>query len=149
MQIPLTRDGIVVTARRWIGTPYHHQASLCGIGTDCLGLVRGVWRELYGADAEAPPAYSRDWAEASGREAMLEAAARRLVPVPIALIGTGDVAVFQLRAGLVAKHAAIMTGPSTMVHAMEGAPVSEVPLTGWWRRRIAGAFQFPNITEGR
>nr|WP_238441088.1 hypothetical protein [Frankia sp. AgW1.1] len=54
----LTRDGIIVTARRWIGTPYHHQASVCGIGADCLGLVRGVWRDLYGVDAEMSPVYS-------------------------------------------------------------------------------------------
>ncbi|MBS0233734.1 MAG: C40 family peptidase [Proteobacteria bacterium] len=142
----LNRDGIVITARRWIGTPYHHQASLCGVGTDCLGLVRGVWRELYGEDAEAPPSYSRDWAEASRHEAMLEAATRHLVPIPLSSLGAGDVLVFRLRAGLVAKHAAILTSASTMLHAIEGAPVSEVPLTNWWRRRIAGAFQFPGVS---
>jgi len=142
----LTRDGIVITARRWIGTPYHHQASLCGVGTDCLGLVRGVWRELYGADAETPPSYSRDWAEASGREAMLEAATRHLVPIAVSSICAGDIAVFRLRAGLAAKHAAILTSNSTMLHAIEGAPVSEVPFTNWWRRRIAGAFEFPGVS---
>ena len=42
------RARIVATARSWLGTPYHHQASLRGVGCDCLGLVRGVWRELYG-----------------------------------------------------------------------------------------------------
>lgn len=31
---------IVAAARGWIGTPYLHQASLKGVGTDCLGLVR-------------------------------------------------------------------------------------------------------------
>jgi hypothetical protein len=35
-----------------------------------------------------------------------------------------------------------------MIHAMEGAPASEVALSSWWRRRIAGAFRFPNLTEG-
>lgn len=143
---PPTRDDIVVAARRWIGTPYHHQASLRGVGTDCLGLVRGVWRELYGGDAETPPPYSRDWAEASDREAMLEAAARHLVPVSLPLIDVGDVIVFRLRAGFVAKHAAILTSASTMLHAVEGAPVGEVPLSRWWRRRIAGAFQFPGVS---
>ncbi len=148
MQITLPRDAVVAMARRWIGTPYHHQASVRGIGTDCLGLVRGVWREIYGTDAEAPPSYSRDWAEASGREAMLDAAARHLVRTPISLIDAGDVIVFRLRAGCVAKHAGMLTSPSTMVHAMEGAPVSEVTLTHWWRRRIAGAYRFPHLTEG-
>ena len=31
-------------ARRWIGTPYQHQASVLGAGCDCLGVLRGVWR---------------------------------------------------------------------------------------------------------
>ena len=57
-----TRDDVVAVARTWLGTPYHHQASLKGVGTDCLGLVRGVLCELYGDHAEEPPAYSRDWA---------------------------------------------------------------------------------------
>jgi NlpC/P60 family putative phage cell wall peptidase len=40
--------------------------SLRGIGCDCLGLLRGVWRAVYGKEPEAVPAYSSDWAEASG-----------------------------------------------------------------------------------
>lgn len=144
----VTRERIVEAARGWIGTPYHHQASLCHVGTDCLGLVRGVWRELYGDDAETPPAYSRDWAEASGCEAMLEAAKRHLEPKPVAALDAGDVIVFRLRPGFIAKHAAIVTGASAMVHAIENAPVVEVALTNWWRRRIAGAFQFPDVSEG-
>ena len=138
---------IVRVARGWIGTPYHHQASVRGVGADCLGLVRGVWRELYGCDAEAPPPYSRDWAEASGFETMLSAAARHLRPVAPSEAQAGDVLVFRLRVGAVAKHAAILTGATTMIHAMEGAAACEVALSPWWRRRIAGAFAFP-ATEG-
>jgi NlpC/P60 family putative phage cell wall peptidase len=47
---------IVTLARTWLGTPYHHPASTTGVGADCVGLIRGVWRELYGRDAEAAPA---------------------------------------------------------------------------------------------
>jgi len=39
-------------ARRWIGTPYVHQACCRGAGTDCLGLIRGVWVALYGREPE-------------------------------------------------------------------------------------------------
>ena len=35
-------EAVIAAARGWIGTPYLHQASLKGVGTDCLGLVRGV-----------------------------------------------------------------------------------------------------------
>ena len=140
------RAAIVARARAWIGTPYHHQASCRGAGADCLGLVRGVWRDLHGADAEAPPPYSRDWAEASGEETLLAAATRHLRPIAADAADAGDVVVFRLRAGVAAKHVAILTGPHTFVHAMEGGPACEVALTSWWRRRIAGAFSFPGIT---
>ena len=93
----ITRDAIVTEARRWIGTPYHHQASVIGVGADCLGLVRGVWRTLHGFEAEAPPAYSRDWAEASGAETLLAAAWRHLLPVPLAAMQPGHVLIFRIR----------------------------------------------------
>ena len=143
----ITRDGIVRTARGWIGTPYHHQASLKGIGADCIGLVRGVWRELIGNEPEALPAYSGDWAEATGLEAMLAAAHRHLVPIPAELVRQGDVVVFRLRAGAVAKHTAIVSDLGRMIHAQEGVPVAEVSIGPWWRRRIAGAFSFPAVMD--
>lgn len=141
----VSRASIVAAARGWIGTPYHHQASVRGVGADCLGLVRGVWRELYGNDAETPPPYSRDWAEAGGEETMLAAAARHLRPIAAGAARAGDVLVFRLRPGTVAKHAAILASETTMIHAMEGGSACEVPLSSWWRRRIAGAFQFPEM----
>ncbi|MEL7048004.1 MAG: peptidase P60, partial [Pseudomonadota bacterium] len=107
---PHTAGDVVRVARTWIGTPYHHQASCRLIGTDCLGLVRGVWRELYGADGEAPPAYANDWAEATGRETLLNAAHRHLIRQQGQEISGGDVVVFRYRRGMVAKHVGIATG---------------------------------------
>jgi NlpC/P60 family putative phage cell wall peptidase len=46
---------IVAIARGWLGTPYRHQASLKGVGCDCLGLVRGVYAEAYGRPAATGP----------------------------------------------------------------------------------------------
>jgi cell wall-associated NlpC family hydrolase len=45
------RLNIVASARDWIGTPFHHQARLKGVGVDCVGLVIGVSRELGLVDA--------------------------------------------------------------------------------------------------
>jgi NlpC/P60 family putative phage cell wall peptidase len=143
--MPYTRDDIVAEARRWIGTPYHHQASVRGIGTDCLGLVRGVWRALHGAEAEVVPAYARDWAEATGDETMLAAARRHLIERDRAVADLGDVLIFRYRAHAVAKHVGILSGPTSMIHAIEGRAVAEVPLGTWWRRHLAAAFSFPGI----
>ena len=140
---PYRQALIVAAARGWIGTPYHHQASLKGVGTDCLGLVRGVWREIYGHDAEPPPPYAPDWAETDKDEAMLQAARRHLADVAVADRAAGDVVIFRMKRAAAAKHAAILTQRDTMIHAMEGVAVAEVALSAWWRRRIAAVFRFP------
>jgi NlpC/P60 family putative phage cell wall peptidase len=143
---------IVAIARGWLGTPYRHQASLKGVGCDCLGLVRGVYAETYGRPAEMPPPYSRDWAEGARRETLIEAAERHLESIDPHTAGPGDILIFRLRPGAMAKHCGIVSetasgAPVRMIHAVEGAPVCEVNLSSWWQRRIAAAFRFPIAAE--
>jgi NlpC/P60 family putative phage cell wall peptidase len=142
------RAAILAEARSWIGTPYRHQASLKGIGCDCLGLVRGVWRHCIGAEPETPPPYAADWAEARGQEALADAARRHLVAVDLDEIAAGDVLLFRWRDGCVAKHAAIASGDGTMIHAHDGAAVCEVTLAPWWQRRLGFVFRFPETGRG-
>ncbi len=141
----ITRSLIVAETRGWIGTPYRHQASLKGVGCDCLGLVRGVWRSVIGEEPERAPAYAPDWAEAGGIEALAEAAARHLIEIDRNAFAEGDVLLFRWRNNLPAKHAAIVTPADKIVHAHDGAAVAEVALAPWWRRRIAYAFRFPGV----
>lgn len=138
-----TAEAVVAAARTWIGTPYHHQASLKGVGADCLGLIRGVWRDLYGDEAERPPGYSRDWGEVSGEETLIAAAARHMIARGRAAPEPGDVLIFRMRAGAVAKHAGVLATPATMIHATEDRLAAEVPYGAWWRRRLAAVFSFP------
>lgn len=137
------RTAIADHAREWLGTPYHHQASSIGVGTDCLGLVRGIYRRLHGHEPEQPPAYSPDWAEACGEEVLLAAARRHLIEIAPGDASTGDVLAFRWRQGLPVKHLAILSAPDRFIHASEGHPVIEVRLSPWWRRHIAAAFTFP------
>jgi NlpC/P60 family putative phage cell wall peptidase len=142
----VTRRAIVVAARGWLGTPYHHQASLKGVGSDCLGLIRGVWRELYGPEPETMPPYTRDWGNATGSEALLAAACRHLAKLAeVGAAELGDVLVFRMRDQGVVKHAGILTGRSRLVHAQEGLGVVEVELGRWWSRRAVAAFAFPGV----
>jgi NlpC/P60 family putative phage cell wall peptidase len=132
----------VTIARGWIGTPYCHQASLMGVGCDCLGLVRGVHAALTGDWPVAPP-YAADWAESDPAEQLIAGLARRLLRIGIDEKQPGDVLVFRFRAHLPARHAAILSGPYSMIHAHAGASVAEVALTRWWLRHCAAAFRFP------
>ena len=136
---------IVARARAWIDTPYRHQASCRGAGTDCLGLLRGIWREIHGEEPEAVPAYTPDWSEPQRSEDLLAAAGRHLLPV--AERRPGDVLVLRMRDGGVAKHVGILAvwpqGFETLIHAYSGHGVVESALTPAWARRIAGTFRFP------
>jgi NlpC/P60 family putative phage cell wall peptidase len=42
----IDRAQIIAEAREWLGTPWKHQASLKGVGCDCIGLIRGVARAV-------------------------------------------------------------------------------------------------------
>jgi NlpC/P60 family putative phage cell wall peptidase len=143
----MTRASLVVqTARAWIGTPYLHQGSVRHAGTDCLGLLRGVWRDVIGQEPEAVPAYTADWAEPARLEVLLDAASRWLVPKPMADAAEGDVLLFRMREGSIAKHLGIQSAVGTaaaFVHAYTGHGVVESPLSRPWARRIAARFSFP------
>ncbi|MDT8326177.1 MAG: NlpC/P60 family protein [Roseovarius sp.] len=139
-------DRIVVAARGWIGTPYLHQAACKGAGCDCLGLIRGVWQEVLGVEPERPPAYSMDWSEPARIEALWEAAKRHLRPKAITEEAPGDVLLFRMRDGSVAKHLGVagrIGAQATFIHAYSGHCVVESPLSAPWRRRIVARFEFP------
>ena len=136
---------IVLEARSWIGTPYVHQASCKGAGTDCLGLLRGVWRAVLGAEPEAPPGYSMDWGEAPDQPLLLQAAQRHLLPKALDEMAEGDVLLFQMRDDAAPKHLGIQstTDPACFIHAYSRHGVCETHLSLPWRRRVIARFQFP------
>ncbi|MRX50692.1 peptidase [Paracoccus sp. S-4012] len=138
---------IVEEARAWIGTPYVHQASVKGAGADCLGLLRGIWRARLGPEPEAVPPYSPDWGETGAAELLAGSAARHLLPVASsAPLAPGQVLLFRMRDGAVAKHLGILAeagAAPSFVHAYERHGVVESPLSQPWRARIAARFTFP------
>ncbi|MGB3314885.1 MAG: peptidase [Albidovulum sp.] len=140
-------DQAVAIAHDWIGTPYRHQASAKGAGADCLGLLRGIWRELYGAEPEVVPAYTMDWSEPTRDERLWVAAERHLRPCdPAVPVAAGQILLFRMREGAVAKHLGLVAGSgprSSFIHAYTGHGVLESPLTTPWLRRVVARFEFP------
>lgn len=139
---------VVAEARQWLGTPYKHQASCIGAGTDCLGLVRGIWRAVCGAEPEAVPAYSADWSEPQGQELLLDAAARCLRRKPQTEAALGDVILFRMRSQGVAKHLGLtssMGAEPKFIHAYSGHGVVESAFSEPWARRVVARFEFPKV----
>ncbi len=133
---------IVAEARGWIGTPYMHQASVKGVGCDCLGLLRGCWRALKGQEPVAIPTYTADWSEPQGDEALWRAASQYLERSSSQNLAPGQIILFRMRSGAVAKHLGIVScaSPATFIHAYNGHGVVESPLSEPWQRRIVARF---------
>lgn len=141
---------VVTSARGWLGTPYVHQASCKGAGCDCLGLLLGLWRELNGALPAPVPAYTNDWSEASGEERLLDTVRLHLAEKHLGDAASGDVLIFRMRAGAVAKHVGLQTQvcpDARFIHAYSGRGVTEGALTAPWARRLVARFVFPDPNQ--
>ena len=141
---------VLAIARAWAGTPYLHQSSVQGVGCDCLGLARGIWRALHGDEPWDVPPYSRDWGEAGRREVLAEAARAALIEVSLGNAGPGTLILFRMGAGVPAKHCGFL-GASvirpSLIHAYDRSGVVEEAFTPAWSRRAAFAFVFPAPSE--
>lgn len=142
-------SAVVVAARDWLGTPYVHQTSCKEAGCDCLGLLLGLWREFHGSLPAPVPAYTCDWSETSGEERLLDAARAHLTEKPLSDAAPGDILIFRMRTGSVAKHVGLQTqvDPSArFLHAYSGRGVTEGALTPPWAKRVVARFAFPERT---
>jgi NlpC/P60 family putative phage cell wall peptidase len=133
-------ERVMTAAQSWAGTPYRHQGSLKGVGCDCLGLIRGVWRDLYGIEPETLRPYTMDWAETAANDPLMDAAGRHFVRSDA--LEPGCLILFRWKAGTAVKHCGIYLGEDRFLHAYERHAVMASPLIPHWRRRIAGLFLF-------
>ena len=146
---------ILTAAKDWIGTPYLHQASVKHHGCDCLGFIRGLWRDTIGLQPlkrdPNPRLPTRPIGRNGGygaRELLWNAALRHLTPIkPINPNHTGDIILLRMMQSASAKHLAVLAdangGFQTIIHAYSGVGVVETPLTPSWQRRIVAQFRFP------
>lgn len=139
----MSAEHVVAAAREWLGTPYRHRASALGAGCDCLGLLRGVWRGLYGDEPMVVPAYRASVRDPESAGALREAAERFLLPAEGPVMA-GQVVLFRLSGLEEARHCGIMVSGERFIHAQEKLGVVEANLTPGWARRVSGRFWFPD-----
>lgn len=137
-----TRASILAEATRWLGTPYCHQASACQTGTDCLGLIVGVWNAVSGQPLHLARTDQRSWAQHAHGEPLLDGLAAHLDRIDWDKAQPGDVLALRWRRGWPASHVALLMPGQTIIHAYEGGKVVRSHLAPWVTHR-AGAFRFP------
>ena len=142
---------VVAAARSWIGTPYVHRASVRGVGADCLGLLRGVWRDVLACEPEDVPQYSADWNDMCRDEPLWTACLRHMPAKGVDTDSAGDVVLFRMRDAASAKHLGIQArvgAQASFIHAYSGHGVLETSLSAPWRRRIVARFAIPLAETG-
>lgn len=136
----MTRAELIAEARRWIGTPFHHQGRARGAGADCIGLLAGAAEACGYGPIDLPanypatpvPATLFGWLDGSG---VVDA-----VPLDDAL--PGDLLLFQI-AGQ-PTHFGLLTDAG-WIHADNSYGVVEVPLDAKWRARRLAAYRIRGI----
>lgn len=142
------RADVLWHAHRWLGTPYHHQGRVLGVGVDCAGLLCEVYREVGLMPEIDPGNYPADWHLHRSEERILEWADRCAVPVQ-GEPQPGDAVLFKF--GRTFSHACIVVGWPWVIHAERRngcvllADVSQGDCAG----REFRAYTFPALVEGQ
>lgn len=148
MPCGISRDAVLAEARQWIGTPFHHQAALRGIGCDCIGFVAGVARQI--GVREAPQWFDDIRFRGYGREPdpmkLRAACAEYLDPVRIPELRVADIILFTFFKE--PMHFGFLSAcePRRILHAYEPVGrVTENSLDAKWQRRVIGGYCFRGL----
>lgn len=145
----ITPAAIVAQARTWLGTPFHHQGRVKGVGVDCIGLIVGVARELELTDQKGMALADYDEANYSptpdGRS-LKAAVCRHLAEIPVGEAVPGDLFLFRFHHD--PQHIGIVShlpdGELGIIHChASSGKVIEHRLNDTWRRLIVAAYRFP------
>ena len=125
---------IIDCARTYLGTPFHHQGRLKGVGVDCIGLVVGVAQTLELIDDKGIPLASFDHAD--------------YPPTPAGEYQPADILLFRFHQD--PQHVGIVSqlpdGELGIIHCYASiGKVVEHRLNDTWKRLIVAAFRFPQL----
>jgi NlpC/P60 family putative phage cell wall peptidase len=144
-----TAEEVIAEARSWVGTPYHHQAMLKGIGADCVGLIRGVSTNCGGPFDPLLWKRFENYSRTPNPRRMLEGMATFLVPVAKGdELQLADVLHLQWRGDMPMHLAfyATQDGRPTIIHALAAARrVCEHGFEPPWPGRVHAVWRLPIV----
>lgn len=153
--VPQSKRDIVQETLTWVGTPYHHQARIKGIGVDCAQLLVGVAHSTGRLSDEdlkkIPMNYSVEWNYHNREEVMLGILQDMGCTPVVGIPEPGDIIAFKI--GRAHGHLGIIVTSTEFVHAelqgsekgSENGKVVRVHMAGEWSRKPKLFFQFPKV----
>lgn len=134
----MTRDEIVAEARSWIGTPWHHQGRVKGVGVDCVGVAIGVVRAF-----GIPVADDRNYPLSPFDHRLQEAIEAHCTRTRI--VDVGDLVLFRFLG--FPQHVGIDCG-ATFIHCWQSAGhCAEQYWDNKWRLRVVARYRLPGVTD--
>ena len=122
----MSAEKIIAEAKSWIGTPFHHQAMIKGVGVDCAHFLIGVFSAVGLSPVVQTEDYPPDWHFHRGEERFMgyldQYAEEVQDPRP------GDVAMFKF--GKCVSHGAIIIEWPVVIHSYYGQGVVVSDATG-------------------
>ena len=104
---------IVSEAKKWLGTPWRHNAQILGAGVDCVQLLIAVYSEVGLIPKVDTGMYPKDWHLNRSQPLFMLGLLRFTEPVDTPEVG--DVVMFKF--GRQAAHGAIHIGQDEIIHA--------------------------------
>jgi NlpC/P60 family putative phage cell wall peptidase len=144
---------VVAEAREWLGTRWHHQAAVKGVGTDCIGLVRGVCARLGLTPSDIMSSVAASPFIGYGRtpyEGRLESAcATFFTPITAEQAKPGDMVLISFDS-VIPHHVGLLgdypAGGFSLIHAyMPSRKVIESRLDAVWLSRVVSYWRLPGV----
>lgn len=129
-------DRILIAARKWIGTPWHHNQKCQGHGVDCVRFIEGVFKDGLGIEFGNIDGYAR-MPEGDSLLLFLKGLLL-LTEIPLTDKQPGDILLFRI--GKIPYHVGISNGQG-MIHADSHFGVVEIDSLGRWEGRLITGFR--------
>ena len=139
---PASVNALIDEARTWLGTPYHHQASIKRVGCDCVGFLAEVALTCEVITPQLRAQFPTDYSRQAAGQSLRRQLTGRLVPVAFDSRAPGDIVL--MRFEIDPQHLAMLTArdPDYIIHCGEHGVV-EHRLDSVWRARIVRVYRFP------
>lgn len=139
----MTRNDFLSLALGWVKTPYHHQARLKAVGSDCIGFILGVIEEATGTRVDVPSNYGR-YPDPPAALALIEKLGLT-APVPVWDAKPADV--LYMRVARDPQHFGLVSLGGKLLHCVEPVGVVEVTLNDKFMRRVFRAWHLKFIED--